>query len=431
MGGFGKNMAYGLVSSYTLYYYNSVLGISASFVGVLLMAARIFDAFNDPFMGVVVARTKSRYGRYKPWIFTGSGLNVLGWCVMCTGSEVLEGGGLKLYVTVTYLLCGITYTLSDIPYWSVVAAFTRPGHERESLTVFARTFSGIGAALPTIITMTLVSLLGGGTGTEEYRAGFSRLAAATAVLFVVTTLITVKNLPNGEKYPHRDSTVKELLAALFSNDQAMNLALLLILFNSAIYLTTNLALYMFQYDIGDESLYSLFMAVSGIFQFTAMVVLYPALRHRFNNRQIFFGGLACGILGYVILLVLVFGGSLSFARLLVPGACVSLANGTGYVLTTVFVADAVDYGEAKTGQRQESVVSSLQTLMVKLSSAVAVFVAGIGIDLAGLDQEAAVQSAGTRMGLRLLFSVPSLVLMLGALIVFLRKKSIGAEKNAL
>ena len=101
LGGLGKNIAYGLVASYTLYYYNTILGISASFVGTLLMAARIFDAFNDPIMGVVVAKTRSPWGRYKPWILTGAVLNALVMYAMFAVPEALSAGGEKVYITVT------------------------------------------------------------------------------------------------------------------------------------------------------------------------------------------------------------------------------------------------------------------------------------------------------------------------------------------
>ena len=165
-GGFGKNLAYGLVATYTLYYYNSVLGISAAFVGVLLMAARIFDAFNDPLMGIVVAKTNSRFGKYRPWIFAGAVTNALVMYAMFTVPESLGEDPVKVYVTVTYFLCGITYTLGDIPYWSVIPAVTDAGRIREDLTLYARTLSGIGAALPMIVGMSLVTMLGGGTGTD-------------------------------------------------------------------------------------------------------------------------------------------------------------------------------------------------------------------------------------------------------------------------
>ena len=77
IGAVGKDMVYALSASYVMYYYQDVLGLSASFVGLLLMAARFFDAFNDPFMGVLVAKTRTRWGRFRPWIFSGTLLNAL------------------------------------------------------------------------------------------------------------------------------------------------------------------------------------------------------------------------------------------------------------------------------------------------------------------------------------------------------------------
>lgn len=219
IGGFGKNLAYGLVSTYTLYYYNAVLGISAAFVSVLLMAARIFDAFNDPLMGVIVAKTKSRYGKYRPWIFTG--------------------------------------------------------------------------ALPMIIGMALVVWLGSlgssgsASGTEpNERLGFSLLALITAVIYIISTIITLKNLPpeqqsrmQGASSPS-DPTVRDLLTSLIRNSHAMWIAAVIILFNTSIYMMTNLAVYLFQYDIGDYGQYTVFMSISGVTQFAAMVLLYPLLRKK-------------------------------------------------------------------------------------------------------------------------------------------------------
>lgn len=77
VGAVGKDMVYMLVASYILYYYNSVLGVSSVFIGTVLMVARVFDAFNDPIMGIVVAKTRSRWGRFRPWIFSGTVLNAV------------------------------------------------------------------------------------------------------------------------------------------------------------------------------------------------------------------------------------------------------------------------------------------------------------------------------------------------------------------
>ena len=441
IGGFGKNLAYGLVATYTLYYYNAVLGISAAFVGVLLMVARIFDAFNDPLMGVIVAKTKSRYGKYRPWIFTGALTNALVLFAMFSVPQSIQGGGLKVFVTITYFLCGITYTLSDIPYWSIIPAATRAGRQRENLTLYARTFSGIGAALPMIIGMALVVWLGSlgssgsaGDAVAGERLGFSLFALITAIIYIISTSITLKNLPpeqhgatEGSAVSQSDPTVRELLTSLVRNSHAMWIAAVIILFNTSIYMMTNLAVYLFQYDIGDYSQYTVFMSISGITQFAAMVLLYPLLRKKYSNRRIFISGCCAGIIGFAVLLPLIGVRSLTLWHMILPAIGISFANGIAYVLTTVFVAGAVDYGERLNGRRDESVVSSLQTLMVKMSSAFAVFIAGIGLDLVSLSETAATQSAASILGLRILFIVPPMVLMALAALIFVKHKGLGCD----
>lgn len=429
IGGFGKNLAYGLVSSYTLYYYNSVLNVSAAFIGTLLMLARIFDAFNDPLMGVIVTRTKSRFGRYKPWIFSGAILNALIMYAMFSVPYSLEGNSLKIYVAVTYLLCGVTYTLSDIPFWSIIPAVTRPGLVRESMTSIARLLAGIGAGTPTVCAMAAVYLLGGGHDNLSLRKGFSLLALILSVVYIVTMLFNVKDLPNSELSVPSDSnktSVKQLFMFLLKNDQALCIALIIVLFNSAIYITSNLVLYIFQYDIQKESSYIYFMGVSGVVQIISMM-LYSRLRKKISNRGIYFAALVFACVAYILFTAVALCGHFSVIKAIIPCIIVSAANGLSYVLITIFISGAVDYGEVKNGTRENSMISSLQTLMSKLSSAFAVFLAGIGIDFVKLNPELAVQTDFTLFKLRMVFCIPSLVFAVAALILFARKKDLGID----
>ena len=147
IGAVGKDMVYALSASYVMYYYQDVLGLSASFVGVVLMAARFFDAFNDPFMGVLVAKTRTRWGRFRPWIFSGTLLNALVLYALFA-APVLDEAALMVYFSVVYILWGITYTMMDIPYWSMIPAVTRTPKDRENLSMVGRTCAGVGSALP-------------------------------------------------------------------------------------------------------------------------------------------------------------------------------------------------------------------------------------------------------------------------------------------
>ena len=105
IGAVGKDMVYALSASYVMYYYQDVLGLPATFVGLILMIARVFDAFNDPFMGVLVAKTRTRWGRFRPWILSGTILNAAVLYALFA-APVLEGADMMVYFSVIYILWG-------------------------------------------------------------------------------------------------------------------------------------------------------------------------------------------------------------------------------------------------------------------------------------------------------------------------------------
>ena len=186
LGAVGKDMVYMLSASYILYYYQDVLGVSAIAMGIILLAARIFDAFNDPIMGIVVAKTRTRWGKFRPWLMIGTITNAVILFAMFAAPPALDGKGLVAYAAVTYILWGVTYTMMDIPYWSMIPAFTSTGKEREGLSTLARSCAGAGSAIVTVITMMAVYKLGVG----DEKTGFMWFSLIVALLFIVFISIT-------------------------------------------------------------------------------------------------------------------------------------------------------------------------------------------------------------------------------------------------
>jgi len=190
-GAFGKDIVYMLVNSFILYYYNVVLGVSGTFVGAVLMGARVFDAINDPFMGIIVAKTKTRWGKFRPWLLIGTVTNAVVLFLMFAAPPQMNAAGLTAYAAVFYILWGVTYTMMDIPYWSMIPAFTEGGKERENLTTIARTCAGVGSAIITIVTMIAVPMLGGMFAGADAGAkmieivGFKYFSLIIAILFIV------------------------------------------------------------------------------------------------------------------------------------------------------------------------------------------------------------------------------------------------------
>ena len=426
VGAVGKDMVYALSSSYIMYYYQDIIGLSASFVGFILMIARVFDAINDPFMGILVAKTRTKWGRFRPWLVSGTVLNALVLYAMFSAPN-LKGGAIMAFFAVVYILWGVTYTMMDIPYWSMIPAITSTPEDTENLSVIGRTCAGVGAALIAMGTVLMVNRLGGG----NERVGFSRVALIVAVIFVVTELICAFVVREREGISMHTASVKEMFQALFSNDQALVVVLSIVLINSALYITSNLVIYFFKYDMGGENWsvnYTLFSTVGGACQILGMMVVYPLLRRKLTNTAVFRCAITAAVTGYALLLVFCLTGNAGNLYLLfVPGILIFAANGILSVLTTVFLSNSVDYGELKTGHREESVIFSMQTFVVKLASGVSVFIAGVGISAIGLvgntEEQGPItqQSAGTILGLRLLMTIIPVVLLICAILFFTRK----------
>ena len=432
LGAVGKDMVYALSASYIMYYYQDILGLSATFVGFILMIARVFDAANDPFMGVVVAKTNSRWGKFRPWIFTGTILNAFVLYALFAAPAV-SGKALMIYFAVMYILWGMTYTMMDIPFWSMIPAVTSTAKDRENLSVVGRTSAGVGYALINVFTVMAVSKLGGGIE----RTGFRLFALIIAILFVIFILFTCFTIREQKEENMQTTSVKEMFKALFNNDQAIITVVTIVLINSALYITSNLLIYFFKYDIGGttwKDAYTLFTSVGGISQILGMMVVYPILRSKLSNTIIFKLGLCLAIFGYAFLLALcLLGYSSVLTMLMVPGIMIFVSNGILTVLTTVFLANTVDYGEVKTGHREESVIFSMQTFVVKAASGLAVFITGVSLDLIGLTSkdglgEGIPTFSSPLLGLRLLMTILPMIGLVLALVLFTRKFILTDEK---
>lgn len=432
LGAVGKDMVYALSASYIMYYYQDILGLSATFVGFILMIARVFDAANDPFMGVVVAKTNSRWGKFRPWLFTGTILNAFVLYALFAAPAV-SGKALMIYFAVMYILWGVTYTMMDIPFWSMIPAVTSTIKDRENLSVVGRTCAGVGYALINVFTVMAVSKLGGGIE----RTGFRLFALIIAILFVIFILFTCFTIREQKVENMQTTSVKEMFKALFNNDQAIVTVVTIVLINSALYITSNLLIYFFKYDIGGttwKDAYTLFTSVGGISQILGMMVVYPILRSKLSNTIIFKLGLCLAIFGYAFLLALcLLGYSSVLTMLMVPGVMIFVANGILTVLTTVFLANTVDYGEVKTGHREESVIFSMQTFVVKAASGLAVFITGVSLDLIGLTSkdglgEGISTFSSPLLGLRLLMTILPMIGLVLALVLFTRKFILTDEK---
>ncbi len=476
LGAVGKDMVYMLSASYILYYYQDLLGVKGTIMGAIMMAARVFDAFNDPIMGVIVAKTRTRWGKFRPWLLIGAITNAFILYLVFTCPPDLSGGGLVAYTAIFYVLWGVTYTMMDIPYWSMIPAFTEGGKEREGLTAMARSCAGVGSALITVITMMVVPALGGMVHSEQNSqiaelsakikeltaagaaqsdidavnaqitalskpieiSGFSIFALIVAILFVVFIAITCITIKEKSSVGMDSPSVGQMFKALITNDQAMAIVVTIVLFNLSLYITSNLLIYFFKYDMGGadwNTVYVLFNTFGGGMQILSMMLFYPLARKFLSVMKVCYMSFIFAVGGYAILLIMMMTGVKSLVLLCIPGFFVFVAFGLLTVLTTVFLANTVDYGELKNNRRDESVIFSMQTFVVKLASGVAVFITGIALDIFHISNDTtdvavtAAETAATNLtGLRLTMTVLPIIGMLAALFIFYKKYFLNEEK---
>ena len=199
----------------------------------------------------------------------------------------LSKTGLMVYFAIIYILWGVTYTMMDIPYWSMIPAVTEQPKDREQLSVVGRTCAGVGSALIQVGTVLCVAFLGNGSEVKGFRC-FSLLVALIFVLTEAILFFSIKEKKSEKKM--ETTSIKDMFSALFHNDQAMLTVITIVLINSALYITSNLILYFFKYDLGTElwkNNYTLFTTIGGATQILGMMVLYPVLRNKLSNTSIF------------------------------------------------------------------------------------------------------------------------------------------------
>lgn len=428
IGAVGKDMVYMLSASYILYYYQDIMHVSAWVMGIILLIARVFDAFNDPIMGVIVAKTRTRWGKFRPWLFVGTVLNAFVLYFMFAAPPALNGSGLVAYAAVTYILWGMTYTMMDIPYWSMVPAFTESGPDRENVSTLARSCAGVGSAIVSIVTVMAVSALGNafGNGPEDEVTGFKWFALIIAVLFVIFTTITCVMIKEKSSVDMDAPSVGEMFRALIRNDQAMTIVVTIVMINTALYITQNLLIYFFKYDFSPEAWqtnYTLFNTCGGAFQILAMMILFPILRRFLNTIKIFYVSFGMAMLGYIIILAISASKTSNVYVLLIPAFLIMAAIGMMNVMVTIFLANTVDYGELKNQRRDESIIFSMQTFVVKLASGLSALVASIVLSVFHISSDEtvdAVLSEGSRLGLRMCMTVLPIVVLIVGIIVYKR-----------
>ncbi|MBQ5825201.1 MAG: MFS transporter [Clostridia bacterium] len=429
VGAVGLDLSYGLFYSYLAYYLSSVLGLAEGFLILLTPIARIWDGINDPMMGSIVDSTKTKIGKYRPWILIGAVSNAVVLSLLFS-SFGMSGTKLYIYIAVMYILWGMTNTMVDIPYWSMVPSFTNDPKDRNLIATVARTFSGIGQGLISILTPIILPKLSSGMTTDKgYSAsGFSKWAIICGGFLIVFALISFLSTKERNVIYNSDKfSFKKVLNVLRSNDQLVVFMVFAMISNAGWYLTSGTAVYFFTDVLGDPEAQSLFSTIGAVGSALGLLVI-PLLSKKFSNRTIYQISLSLAIAGYVLMFI--FGPVLRINIALdLSYTLASIGIGSMFVNQTIFLADIVDYGEYKTGTRSESITFSMKGFLQKMAYTIQTIVLFGGLGMMNYNEQIKVhtlnESTKSVIGI-ICFAIPP-VLMLVSLLVFRFKFKLHGE----
>ena len=382
LGTVGRDMVYNLVTSYLLTFVLFTRNLNAaqlSAITAIMVAARIFDALNDPVMGNIIERTRTRWGKFKPWLVIGILTTSL--VVYATFNVKLQGWQFVWFFGAMYFLYSITYTMHDIAYWGMVPALSSDANTRNQLTSRATLFAGIGGVLAAslIPNFTAGDNALGGNAVTAY--GLVALAIAIiAPIFLAFTVFGVKELRDYGDEPAPPVSFKKIIGTITGNDQLLWISLIFLLqqIGNGIVMSGVGQTYIYV-EFGYKGIFFTAFQMLGMFVTAFLMLFYPAISRHMNRKKLMDVLMVVGLVGYAVMLLpglLMPGAGMPKFILITVGYMLANFGQYGfYLIMMISIMNTVEYNELKHGTRDEGIVSSLRPFLTKLASALTVAIA--------------------------------------------------------
>lgn len=374
-GGFGRDMVYCLTNSCLITAIMLTKEISKTdfiWIGIIMILCRIFDGCNDPLMGAIIERTRTKIGKFKPWILAGALSNAL--VTFLLFFVPLYGMNYVIFFIFGYLLWGITYTMNDISYWGMMPSLTSNESDRNNISTLANIFAGLGNGVVGIAApMLTVGVL---AITSTPITAYPIVAAICCAVFIgcqVMTVLMVREKPLPPVDPNVEKpSLGKMFKVIFNNKQVLWTALTMLIYNIgaslivALSVVTIFCYIRFGYEGANASLFTTLFGISA-----AIIVLYPWFVKKMTRKNLSKICLGLVILGYSLMLIvgLAWNAPNSLYVISVVGAFAAIGQTLFYQNQTIGIANCVEYNEWTTGSRDEGMIFSVRPFMAKLGSA--------------------------------------------------------------
>ena len=384
----GRDMVYALVTNFLLTYVLFTRQLTAaqlSAITAIMFAARVFDALNDPIMGNIIESTRTRWGKFKPWIVAGMFSTSL--VIYLTFNSKFQGWAFVWFFGLMYFLYSITYTMGDISYWGMIPALSSDGYARNAFTARTTLFAGIGGTLAGILIPMLTT--GGNAIGGSTSIAYGRIALIIAIimpLFLCFVLFGVKEDRSYNDEPKPPVSFKKIWGTVTGNDQLLWVALIFLIHEvgNGIVVSGVGSTYIY-FEFGYEGgLYSLFTTI-GMSVTALLMIFYPAISRFLTRKKLMKLLLIITMAGYAVMVIPSFAlktgqmmvGSMDLKFILITlGYMLANFGQYGfYLMLMISVINTVEYNEYIHGTRDEGIITSLRPFLTKLASAITVLIA--------------------------------------------------------
>jgi len=404
-GDFAFNLAYQTTALFLLYFFTDVFAIGAAAAGTIFLVSKLWDAVSDPMMGFISDHTNSRWGKKRPYILFGAIPLGLALYLLFASPDVPVDMRF-IYGLVTFILFCTVITVLNVPYAALTASLTLDIKERSNITGYRTTFGLIGTLVAAGATKLVVAAF------PDEVTGFRMMGIFYGLVIVVVMFTTFASVRERVVHDEEKQPFMKNLSVIFINRPFLILAAATVMFMVAINMLAAVVNYYFKYNLNAEKMIPLaFLAL-----FVTAVLFIPLFVYISNKKSKKFAfNLGMGFLALTLIALFFFG-----ERDMSITIAIFIAAGIG--MTTVFLSpwsmipDTVEYSEWKTGLRREGILYGCFFFCFKLGSALAGFLAGLGLDIFGYVANIE-QSESSLLGIRLMISLVPLIFVIAGMVL--------------
>jgi GPH family glycoside/pentoside/hexuronide:cation symporter len=360
LGDTAANFIFQTMVMFQLAFYTDTFGITAAAAGTLLVVVRVWDAIFDPIMGIVADKTKTKWGKFRPWIlWTAVPFGIMGFLAFVTPD--FSQSGKLIYAYVTYIILMMVYSANNLPYSALSGVMTGDLGERTSLSSYRFVFAMLAQLIIQGLALPMVSYFGGGNSAKGYQYTMAIFSTLAVFLFFITFSTTKERI---QPDPKQRASIKEHFGDLLKNGPWLAMFILTLILFITLAMRGSVIFYYFRYYVGSENYESLFSLFNVLGTVSTIIGIFfsKGLAMKFGKRNVFVGGLA-GTAFFCVLFI--FFPPKAIELMYATEMLRQFVYGFTIPLLWAMMADVADYSEWKNNRRATGIIFSAIVFALK------------------------------------------------------------------